>query len=137
MGRWLKWVGIGCGGLLVLCIVFGIGVYFIVRTASAGPEQVVQEFLSAAGAGDADRAYVCFSAPLKEVQPLEKFRATVTAHPTLFSVTDTSFTERTVNLTTAKLAGTATLKSGTHMRMSFGLTKENGAWKLTAYHIGS
>ncbi len=135
--NWLKWVAIGCGAVILLGVTIGVGVYFVVRGATAGPEAVAKQFLAAAGAGDADRAYGFFAAPLKEEQPLESFREAVASNPTLFAVVDTSFSERSIDNAGAKLSGTATLKAGTKVPISFSLAKENDSWKLLAYHIGA
>ncbi|MCX6549606.1 MAG: hypothetical protein NTY02_01130 [Acidobacteria bacterium] len=134
---WLKWVGIGCGGVIVLIAALVTVLFFTVKSMTAGPEQVAKDFLAAASAGDYARAHDAFSAPLKESQPLEAFTAAVKARPSLFSVADLSFTDRSIDLAGAKLAGTATLKSGTQVPVSFTFAKEHDTWKLLSYHIGS
>ena len=131
-----RWIALGCVGLLVLAALFGALMFFIVKKATAGPEEVVQKFLAAAAAGDYATAHDCFSAPLKEAQPLADLTASIEANPTLFEVTDTTFNERSVDLNGATLAGTVTLAAGTKMPAEFRLVKENGAWKLIGYHIG-
>lgn len=133
---WVRWIALGCGGLVVLAALFAAFMFFVVKKATAGPEEVVRQFLTAAAAGDYAAAHDFFSAPLKEAQPLEEFSAAVAANPILFKVTDTTFTERSVNLNGAKLAGTLTLAAGTKMPATFSLVKEGDAWKLIAYHIG-
>jgi hypothetical protein len=135
--NWLKWLGIGCGGLIVLVAVFIAVILLVVQQATAGPEQVVRAFLSAAAAGDYARAHDAFSAPLKDQQSLETFTAAVRANPSLFSVKDLSFSDRSIDLTEgAKLGGTATLASGTQVPVSFHLVKEKDTWKLISYHLG-
>jgi hypothetical protein len=135
--NWLKWLGIGCGGLIVLVVVFVVVILLVVKQATAGPEEVVRGFVTAAAAGDYARAHDAFSAPLKDQQSLETFTAAVRANPSLFSVKDLSFSDRSIDLTEgAKLAGTATLASGTQVPVSFQLVKEKDAWKLISYHLG-
>jgi hypothetical protein len=134
---WLRWVLLGCAGLLVLGGLIGGGLYFIVQKATAGPEKVVQEFLAAAAAGDYPKAHDYFSAPLQEVQPLEAFAAEAAANQSFFRVTDTKFTERSVDMNGAQFSGTVTLEAGTELPASFKLVREKGAWKLLAYHLGS
>lgn len=134
---WLKWVGIGCGGLVLIAAVLAVVIYFAVRAMTAGPEQVARDFCAAAAEGDYARAHDAFSAPLKQSQPLEAFAAAVRANPSLFEIVDTSFTERSIDLAGATLAGTATLKAGTTVPISFTFAKENDTWRLLAYHIGS
>jgi len=134
---WLKWLGIGCGGLVLLAIVGGTGIFFLVRSLTTGPEAVAREFCAAAASGDYARAHDYFSAPLKESQPLEAFTASVQSTPSLFDIVDTSFTERSIGLAGAKLTGTATLRAGTTVPASFTLAKEGELWKLLSYHLGA
>jgi hypothetical protein len=134
---WFKWIGIGCGGLVLLGIVLVAVIVFTVRTLTAGPEQVARDFCQAVAAGDYARAHDAFSAPLKESQPLEVLIAAARARPSLFKIVDTSFTDRSIDLTGAKLAGTATLEAGTTVPVSFTFAKEHDEWKLIAYNIGS
>jgi hypothetical protein len=134
---WGKRIGIGCGAVLMLVVVLVAVLFFTVRTLTAAPEQVVREFVDAAAAGDYARAHGYFSVPLKESQSLETFTATVKANPSLFAIASTTFSDRSVDTSGAKLAGTVTLKAGTTVPVSFGLVQENGSWKLISYHFGS
>ena len=134
--HWGRWIALGCGALVVLVGLFVVLMVFVVKRATAGPEEVVHQFLTAAAAGDYAAAHEFFSAPLKEAQPLDKFTAIATANPSLFQVKDTTFNDRSVDLSGAKLAGTVTLEAGTQVPASFELVKENGAWKLLGYRIG-
>jgi hypothetical protein len=134
---WPKRIALGCGGAaIVLALVAGV-VTLVVRKATAGPEAVVHEFLAAAAAGDYPRAYSFFAAPLQQVQPLSEFKAKASANSSLFSVKDTTFSERSIDTGGARLSGSVTLSSGTRMPASFQLVRENGAWKLIAYNIGA
>lgn len=134
---WIKWVALGCGGLVVVAVVVIAAVFLIVKQATAGPEEVIHEFLAAAAAGDYDTAHDCFSAPLKEVQSLDEFTASAEANPMFFKVTDTTFNNRSIDNTGAELSGTATLEAGTVVPASFKLVRENDEWKLISYQIGS
>ena len=134
---WLKWLLIGCGGLLAVIIILAVALFFIVKQATAEPEKVVQTFLTEATAGNLEAAHDCFSAPLKEAQPFDQFAAGVNANRHLFDVADTSFTSRSVDMNGAEFEGTLTLESGTEVPCSFKLVRENEAWKLIAYNIGS
>ncbi|MCA1732660.1 MAG: DUF4878 domain-containing protein [Acidobacteria bacterium] len=136
-GGWIKWVALGCFGLLLVAGLIGGGIWWGVMKATEGPETVAEEFLAAAAAGDYEAAHSHFSAPLKEVQPLEQFSAIASAQPSLFAVTDTTFSNRSVTTDGAELEGTVTLESGTKLPATFKLVKENGDWKLLAYHLGS
>ena len=133
-----KKIGIGCGALVLAFVLFIGGLLGFVWWATAGPEDVVRNFLSAAAAGDYAAAHDYFAVPLKEKQPLEAFISGVKQSPSLFDIADASFTDRSIDMTTgAKLSGSVTLRSGTTVPASFQLVKEGEAWKLIAYHLGS
>lgn len=134
---WIRWVALGCGGALVLLAIFVAVMYFVVRQATAGPEETVQAFLAAAGEGDYAAAHEHFSAPLQEAQPLAEFSAAAAANPTFFQVEETTFSSRSVDGGGASLSGTLRLRAGTEVPASFRLVRENDEWKLIAYDIGS
>jgi len=134
---WLLWVAGGCGCLVLLAAIFAATLFFGVKAGTAGAETVVKSFLDSAGKGRYVEAYDYFSAPLKATQSLETFRTTASENSHLFQVKDTTFTERSVDLTSAKLAGSLTLESGTDIPAKFDLVKENDAWRILNYSIGS
>jgi len=134
---WVKWVGIGCGCLVVVVAAFVALFYFGLRAATAGPEETVKEFLAAAGAGDYEKAHGTFSAPLKETQPLDQFAAAAAANASFFKVKETTFNTRSVDMAGATFEGTVTLEAGTEVPASFKLVRENDEWKLISYQIGS
>ena len=134
---WVRWIGLGCGALLLLGAMAGSVIFLVVRKATAGPEETIQAFLTAAGSGDFDTAHGYFSTPLKQVQPLDQFSAKAAAHQQLFQVQETTFNNRSVDLNSAALSGTVTLTGGTDLPASFELIKEEGQWRLTSYQLGS
>ena len=100
----LNWLAVALGGCG--CFVFGLGVlivvgYFAVMKATEAPESAVTEFLQAAADGEIEVAHDHFSTALKEVQPLEDFRAVVEQNGHLFRVAETNFTERSRDMTKA------------------------------------
>ena len=131
-----KKIAIGCGVLVLgFAVLIGAIVGFV-WMATAGPEEAVRNFLAAAAAGDYEKAHDYFSAPLKEEQSLEDFRKAVAGRPSLFKITDSSFNNRSLDGTTAKLSGSVTLEAGTTLPASFQLVKEGDDWKLISYHLG-
>jgi hypothetical protein len=134
---WVKWLALGCGGALVLVAAFVFVLFFVIQKATAGPEAVIKEFLADAGAGRYAEAYAAFSAPLKTAQSQADFEAGVEANPALFQVKDTTFTNRSVDLSGAELSGTVSLETGTELPATFKLVRENDEWKLIAYHLGT
>lgn len=133
---WLRFLGIGCGALLLLGMVAGSLFFLLIYKATEGPEQTVKAFLTAAGSGDYGTAHGYFSEELKRVQPLEQFSAKAAENQRLFQVQDTTFNSRSVDLSGAKLSGTLTLANDTELPASFELVKENGQWRLTSYQLG-
>jgi hypothetical protein len=134
---WARWLGLGCGALLLLGTVVGSVIFLVVRKATAGPEQTVQAFLAAAGSGDFTTAHGYFSEPLKQQQPLEAFSSVAAANRNLFQVSDTTFNNRSVDMAGAELSGTVTLTGGTVLPATFRLVRENGQWRLNAYQLGN
>lgn len=134
---WVKWVALGCGGMVLLVAVVVAAGFFVVMRTTAEPEKVVDSFLAAAARGDYEAAHDYFAAPLKEVQPLEEFVAGVKANPSLFRIVDTTFTSRSRDLHGAEFEGTVKLETGTQIPVSFRLVKENETWKLIGYNLGS
>lgn len=132
-----KKIAIGCGAVILAFGLFIGGLLGFVWWATSGPEEVVQNFIAATAAGDYAKAHDYFAAPLKEKQPLEEFRRGVEGTPSLFAITDTSFTDRSIDTSVAKLSGTVTLKAGTVVPASFELVREGDDWKLISYHLGS
>lgn len=134
---WGKKLGIGCAAAFAGFVVLIVVIFLVVQRMTAGPEQVVRDFLDAAAAGDYAKAHGYFSVPLKEQQPLEAFSAAVRNNPSMFSVADMTFTDRSIDTNGAKLSGHITIKAGTKVPASFSLVQENGEWKFIAYHLGS
>lgn len=134
---WWKWVGIGCGGALVLLVAFIAVVFFVVGRATAEPEKVARAFVEATTRGDFAAAHDLYSAPLKERQTLAQLEAAAAATPALYKVSDLSFSSRSVDQAGAEFEGTATLVAGTTVPCRFKLVRENDTWRLIAYNLGS
>lgn len=133
---WVKYVAMGCGGLLLL-VATGIAViFFAVGRLTAAPEQVVRDFLAATTRGDFAEAHAHFAAPLKDTQPLAALEAAARETPSIFTVADLSFSDRSIDMKGATLAGTATLVAGTQVPVSFTLVREQDTWRLLAYRLG-
>ena len=134
---WARWIGLGCGAFLLLGAVAGSVFFLVLKKATAGPEETIQSFLTAAASGDYATAHGYFSDDLKKVQSLEVFTAQAEAHKELFQVQETTFNNRSVDLMRAELSGSVTLTGGAQLPASFKLVKENGQWRLTSYQLGS
>lgn len=134
---WGKYVAIGCGSLVVLVGMFVAVLFFTVGRLTAGPEAVVRDFVAATSRGDFAAAHAHFSAPLKDQQPLAALETAARQAPSLYKVTDLSFSDRSIDTKGATLAGTATLAAGTEVPVSFTLVREQDTWRLLAYRLGA
>lgn len=135
--KWLVWAAAGCGCAVVALALFGVFMFLGIKAGTAGAEEVVKKFLSATAAERYAEAYECFSAPLKAAQSYEEFASSASNNLHLFKVKDTTFNQRSVDTTSAKLEGSVTLESGTEVPAKFQLVKENGEWKLIGYNIAA
>jgi len=133
---WVKYVAIGCGGLLVLVATSVAVIFFAVARLTAAPEQVARDFLAATTRGDFAAAHAHFAAPLKDTQSLAALEAAARETPSIFKVADLSFSDRSIDMKGATLAGTATLVAGTELPVSFTLVRERDTWRLLAYRLG-
>ena len=133
----VPWILGGCGCLLFGVGVLVLGIFFVVMKATEEPEKVVKEFLAASAAGDAERAYECFSPELKQVQSLDDFRAVLSANPQLFDTADVNYTKRSVDNGTATFVGTVKVRSGEELPCVFTLRQYANGWKLIGWHIGN
>lgn len=134
---WVKYVAMACGGLVVVAGALVAVVFFAVSRLTAAPEQVTREFLQATSRGDFTAAHGYFSAPLKDQQPIALLEAAAAATPSMFDVVEVSFHSRAIDTSKATLAGTARLRAGTEVPASFTLVREQGTWRLLAYHLGA
>jgi len=134
---WVKYVALGCGGIVVLLVTFVAVVFFAVGRLTAAPEQVTRDFLAATSRGDFASAHDYFSAPLKEEQPLSELEAAAAATPSMYRIADVSFSDRAIDTSKATLKGTARLHAGTEVPVSFTLVREQDTWRLLAYHLGA
>lgn len=135
--NWVRWLGLGCGAFLLLGAVVGSVFFVALRLATAGPEKTVKAFLAAAATGDFAAAHGYFSEPLKRAKPLAQFSQEASPYRHLFAVTDTTFSNRSVDMSGAELSGSVTLQSGTTIPAAFKLVRENGQWRLSEYQIGT
>lgn len=140
----MKWVALGCLAILLLAAIITAivavpvaGVFWAAKKATAGPEEAIQGFIAAAGTGDYAAAHDYFSVPLKEVQPYQEFVTAATENSSFFKITETSFTNRSIDMNGAELSGNVTLESGTTVPAQFKLVRENDQWKIISYNIGS
>lgn len=135
-----KWIAACCGCLLLLglLVVGGAGLIFFTwkKTLDAYDAEATA-FLAAAAAGDVEGAYARFSAPLKQAQSLEEFRAGVQNNPDLFQAQDVSFNsvESDAVSGVTRVKGTVTSATGKVRHCVFAWIEEGGQKRLIEYQI--
>jgi hypothetical protein len=132
------WVGIGCGGLLLigLLIAGGIGfaVYKGVRTFQK-PTEEVKAHLADVKAGNLDAAYARLAPAYQTEVSKEEFQAFVAKHPSYSQNTDTGFSNIQIQNETASLGGFLRGGGGESEDASFKLVQQAGAWKISDIEV--
>lgn len=134
---WGKWVLLGCVALILIFGAIGGAIWWGVSKATEGPETTVRAFITGVSSGDVAAAHATFSVPLKEIQSEEQLAAMMRENPAFFAIKDVSFNNRSIDQNGAELSGNVTLESGTTLPAEFKCVRENGDWKLIAWHFGS
>jgi hypothetical protein len=132
------WVGIGCGGLLLvaLLIAAGIGlvVYKGVRTFQAPVEQVKAQ-LAEVKAGKLDAAYARLTPAYQAQVSKEAFQVFAGKHAGFAQNADTTFSSRMIQNDTATLGGSLKADSGDSEAATFKLVQQGGAWKIADIEV--
>jgi hypothetical protein len=130
------WVGLGCGGCLVVVLLgFGGiagGAWFMTR----GARTVVDAQLGDIRDGKLDAARDRFTAETKGRVSAQAFAAFVARHPGLKENKDATFLNRNYRNDAASLGGTLQATSGAKETVRYELVKEGGAWKIAEIVVG-
>jgi hypothetical protein len=133
------WVGIGCGGLLLigLLIAGGIGlvIYKGVRAFQA-PVEAVQAQLADVKAGNLDAAYARLTPEYQADVTKEEFQAFAAKHGSFAQNADTTFNNRSMQSSTATLGGSLRSVSGDSESATFRLVEQGGAWRISDIEVG-
>jgi hypothetical protein len=128
------WSALGCGGLLLVALLgfgafFGRGFYL-----ARGAERAVRAQLQDIRNGDLDAAYARTTAGYQADHPAAAFAAFVGRHPGLVGNNGSTFANRAVEGSTARLSGTLAHASGQE-RVAYELLQEGGDWKVSALEV--
>jgi hypothetical protein len=130
------WMLAGCFGCLgtavLLVALLAGGVYYM----TSGPAAVVRGQLEEIRLGQRDRAYERLSESYRARLSRAEFDALVEAHPAMRNNADSSFWQRSLDTSTARLTGMLTSASGGREPVSYELVKEQGGWRIAAIHFG-
>lgn len=103
---------------------------------AGGSLQAIGAFLTAVAAGDPAAAHGFLSVGAKEALPLEKFSSDVAARAGLFRTRDLRLVKGRGD-SGPRYKGSVLLESGREVPASFDLVREDGAWRLSRFRIGS
>lgn len=135
-----KWWFIGCGCLLLLCILASVGAAFLgfggmklfqSITAPVGP---IKAQLAAVDSGDLSKAYNDYTSKgFRDATSFDQFKQIVDANPQIFKSKSSSFNNVKIENGQAVVKGTITGQDGTVTNMQYKLVLENGQWKIQSF----
>ena len=126
----MKWIVLGCGGCLLVFLVFFALMFGTVWIATSGPVKVIDAQLAALNEGDLQKAYDHCSQGFRNATSFEKFKAFVEANPKVFKSKSSSFTNRNISGNQGTFRGTITGQDGTVTPIKFTVVKEGENWKV-------
>jgi len=108
----MKYVGIGCGVLLLLsCCIGGIGMYAC-GNALSGPKGAAEGFFLDMREGRPEAARARMDGVYQNSHDLAQFQAAAAAIPAISSQTDTTFSSIQINNSTGSVSGSLTTPAG-------------------------
>ena len=133
------WVGIGCGGLLLIGLLIGGGIGFMVYKgvrAVQAPHAEVKAHLADVKAGNLDAAYARLAPAYQTEVSKEEFQAFVAKHASFAQHADSTFSGVNITNDTATVAGSLAGTGGDLEDASFKLIHVGGAWKISDIEVG-
>ena len=125
-GKALKWILLGCGGLLFVgSLGFG-GCIYMVYSMTKEPADATQAFFNKVNAGELDTAYADTSAGFRAAVSREEFRVMFDG----MRVTDVTLSERNIQNDTATVSGTITVEGGGTMALTVELVQNGDVWRV-------
>ncbi len=116
-------------------VVFIVGVIALAMFATGGLVKPVERHFAALHAGDVVGAYSELAVVTRQQTSLDAFKAMLAENPGLTHVTKESFSSRQTGDGQGELKGTLEVDGGGKLPIEIRLVKENGQWKILAYHV--
>lgn len=127
----LKWIGIGCLGLIVLIVL----IVMLALRLTGGIVDVAEAQLKALKAGDFEKAYSYTSKDFQKSTSIQQFKEFVDSHSSLKEYKSVTFTSREINNNLGTLKGSLTSESGATTPIEYKLVKEGGEWKILSINL--
>lgn len=138
----LKYVAIGCVGLILLavcafggCMLMGGGAAMGVLGAVSAPAEQTKGFFADLRARNYPGAHARMSATYQMSHPLATFQQSVEAMPALTQQTDDTISSRNVMNATATMSGSLTTPQGS-VPVVVTLTQSGAAWQIDSVVVG-
>jgi hypothetical protein len=133
----LKWIGIGCGVLVVLGLCIG-GIVAVIATtalqATEAPADAARGFFADLRGNDFDSALRRTGAAYQALHDVNTFRASVAQQPALTTQTDVTFTSRRVDNASATMSGNLSTPSG-DIPVTVTLTQAGEHWYVESVTV--
>lgn len=133
------WVGIGCGGILLIGLLIGAGIGLMVYKGVQmfqAPAEAVKLHLADVKAGNLDAAHARLTAEYQAEVTKEELQAFAAKHPSFGQNADTTFNNRSMQNDTATFGGSLRASSGESEATTFNLVQQGGVWKISDIEVG-
>jgi hypothetical protein len=117
--------------VLVALAIFGIALFFILKTALGPLVDAGDAFMGALRDGDYEQARTLAAPDLQRMIGIQELSASVTA----YRPASWSWSQRSDRNGTGYLSGSVTYRAGNHGTAELRLTKVDGSWRVTAYRF--
>ena len=132
----MKYVGIGCGAVLLLsCCLGGIGMYAC-GNALSGPKGAATGFFKDVREGRPEAALARMDAAYQNSHDLATFQQATAAIPAIASQTDTTFSNIQISNSTGTVSGTLTTPAG-DQPVQVTLTKAGDYWYIDSIVVAN
>ena len=127
----LKWVGIGCGGMVLLAALGVASCLFFIKGVTDEPADRSHQFFAHLRANDLVQAHAMMSPEYQATHPLPKFQQSVALLPPLVMQADSTLTNRSVSNGSATMGGFLTTPQG-NVPVSVTLSHRADVWYITS-----
>lgn len=132
----MKYVGIGCGAVLLLsCCIGGVGMYAC-DNALSGPADAAKGFFVDMREGRPEAALARMDGAYQNSHDLSTFQQATSAIPAITSQTDTTFNNRQINNSTGVVSGHLTTPMG-DQPVQVTLTKVGDFWYINSIVVAN
>ncbi|MFT5354204.1 MAG: hypothetical protein ACI9KE_001407 [Polyangiales bacterium] len=130
----LKWVGMGCGTLALLTVM-GIGAcVFFIKGATDAPADRSHEFFAHMRSGQQAQALAMMTPEYQATHPLPNFQQAVALLPPIAMQADSTFSNRSVNNSSATMSGFLTTPQG-NVPVTVTLNQRVDVWYITSVMV--